>query len=108
MLDWRSVGNHNIGRGAWIIALDMKSLRWEVDGLEGCAGFARRQFLLTSSDRPLQRGRVRAVDPYCQIEMVAMVRLEQEDSFEQHDVDFVEGVKVLAVRVCGFFGEICF
>ena len=55
----------------------MKSLRWEIDSLESCDCFARRQFLLTSSDRALQRGRERAVDPYRQIEMVAMVHLER-------------------------------
>src|SRR5713226_1616284 len=88
------IHQNDVGCRARIIAVDMQSLRGEADRFERMLGFTWRQVLLTSCDRPLQRGRERAIDPNRQIEMVAIRRLEQKNSFENYDIDLVEIVEI--------------
>ena len=71
---------------ARFIALQVQSLRWEVNRFERALRFRGRKPFLRPDDCALQCSGERAIDPNLQVEVIAIRGLEEKDSFEQNDV----------------------
>src|SRR5206468_5767330 len=81
---------------ARIIPRQMNSLRRKIDRLKCALRFLRRQTFLAPGHCPTQSGCEWAVDPNLQVEVIAIHRFKQEDSFQPDDVDVAKRVTTFA------------
>src|SRR6185369_8197431 len=70
---------------AWVVVGQVNSLGREVDGFISRNRVCRRKSFLGAVDGARQCGRKRTVNPDRQIEILSVLRLEDENSFDQSD-----------------------
>src|SRR5439155_23976951 len=95
-----------IGCFAWAILTKVNSLRREVYGFIRANCFILGKILLTACDRPFQCSFETAIDPDRNVEMMAIPRLKQEDTFKNNDIYVFKGVRLAAVCRCRLFSEV--